>query len=201
MADLAMEGARVTSRNAAVRLDLGGYAKGYALDRAAAILRAQGMRNALINIGGNVMALGDKGGRPWRVGIQHPRAPMPIAMLRAAGRRGDRHLGRLPALFRSSTASATAISSTRAPAGRRRARRRSRSWWCPAAALRRGRRAVGCREQAAVHRGRRRLARDGAPAGHRHALRIDASGSIAATRALRERLTFAEDAAPIEVVE
>ena len=59
----------------AVELDLGGYAKGYALDRAAAILRAEGIANALINIGGNVMALGRKGDQPWRVpGIQHPRA-------------------------------------------------------------------------------------------------------------------------------
>ncbi len=84
----------VTSRNRAVQLDLGGYAKGYALDRAAAILRGQGIRNALINIGGNVMALGDKGGQPWRIGIQHPRAAAPLAVLElrdgeAVGTSGD----------------------------------------------------------------------------------------------------------------
>jgi thiamine biosynthesis lipoprotein len=77
-----------------VQLDLGGYAKGYALDRAAAILRQQGVANALINIGGNVMALGRKGDRPWQVGIQHPRAPTPIAALalydgEAIGTSGD----------------------------------------------------------------------------------------------------------------
>ena len=84
----------VSSRNRAVQFDLGGYAKGYALDRAAAILRGQGIANALINIGGNVMALGSKGGTPWRVGIQHPRSPAPLATLdlrdgEAIGTSGD----------------------------------------------------------------------------------------------------------------
>ncbi len=88
------EGFEVGSRNRAVKLDLGGYAKGYALDRAVAILKEQGIRNALINIGGNVMALGQHGARPWRVGIQHPRRPGPIATLElhdgeAIGTSGD----------------------------------------------------------------------------------------------------------------
>lgn len=94
MADLVIDGRRVTSRNRAVQLDLGGYAKGYALDRAAAILKAQGVANALINIGGNVMALGSKGEQPWRIGIQHPRAPTPLATMplydgEAVGTSGD----------------------------------------------------------------------------------------------------------------
>ncbi len=94
MSDLLVEGNQVTSRNRAVQLDLGGYAKGYALDRAAAILRGQGVNNALINIGGNVMALGAKGSQPWRVGIQHPRAAAPLATLElrdgeAIGTSGD----------------------------------------------------------------------------------------------------------------
>lgn len=73
IADLHLEGQRITSRNKAVALDFGGYLKGVALDHAAAILRQAGIHNALINIGGNVMALGTKNGTPWRVGIQHPR--------------------------------------------------------------------------------------------------------------------------------
>jgi thiamine biosynthesis lipoprotein len=94
MSDLAIADNRVTSANRSVQLDLGGYAKGYALDRAAAILRQMGANNALINIGGNVMALGDKGGTPWRVGIQHPRAAAPLATLElrdgeAIGTSGD----------------------------------------------------------------------------------------------------------------
>lgn len=94
IADLSIENDRVSSSNPAVELDLGGYAKGYALDRAAAILRAQGVTNALINIGGNVMALGRKGDQPWRVGIQHPREPAPLASMplydgEAVGTSGD----------------------------------------------------------------------------------------------------------------
>lgn len=68
-------------RNPAVKLDFGGYAKGYALDRAAAYLKSQGAHNALINIGGNVIALGKRGERNWHVGIQHPRKPGAIASL------------------------------------------------------------------------------------------------------------------------
>lgn len=55
-------------------LDLGGVAKGYAADRAAAALRARGVSSALIDAGGNIVALGTRpGGRPWRIGIRHPR--------------------------------------------------------------------------------------------------------------------------------
>ena len=84
----------VSSSNRALQLDLGGYAKGYALDRAALLLKQQGIHNALINIGGNVLALGTHGSRPWRVGIQHPRKPGPLATLElregeAIGTSGD----------------------------------------------------------------------------------------------------------------
>jgi len=94
IADLRVDGLRVSSRNMAVALDLGGYLKGVALDRAASILRAQGVNNALINIGGNVMALGSKNGEAWKVGIQHPRQPGPLATLElhdgeAIGTSGD----------------------------------------------------------------------------------------------------------------
>lgn len=84
IADLQLDGNTVTSRNRQVALDFGGYLKGVALDRAARLLRAQGVQNALINIGGNVMALGSKGGQPWRIGIQHPRQPGPLATVKLA---------------------------------------------------------------------------------------------------------------------
>ena len=94
MSDIVFDQDKVRSNNKAVRLDLGGYAKGYALDRAAEILRKQGIRNALVNIGGNVLALGQHGKRPWRVGIQHPRKPGALATLElrdgeAIGTSGD----------------------------------------------------------------------------------------------------------------
>ena len=84
IADLRLDGARVSSPSRQLALDFGGYLKGVALDRAAEILRAQGVRNALINIGGNVMALGSRHGEPWRVGIQHPRQPGALGMLELA---------------------------------------------------------------------------------------------------------------------
>jgi thiamine biosynthesis lipoprotein len=74
IAKLKVEGHRVASTDISVALDFGGYLKGVALDRAAATFKARGIHNALINIGGNVLALGSKGGQPWRVGIRHPRA-------------------------------------------------------------------------------------------------------------------------------
>ncbi|KAF0162829.1 MAG: thiamine biosynthesis lipoprotein [Rhodocyclaceae bacterium] len=102
IADLRVDGNRVSSRNRSVALDFGGYLKGVALDRAAASLKQDGVANALINIGGNVMALGtrDAAGTPWRVGIQHPRpqgvggAPLATLELRdgeAIGTSGDYH--------------------------------------------------------------------------------------------------------------
>ncbi len=85
----------LTSTNQAVRLDLGGYLKGYALDRSAAILMRHGITNALINIGGNILALGQPSRhRPWRVALHHPRLADPLAILplydgEAIGTSGD----------------------------------------------------------------------------------------------------------------
>ena len=81
MSDITIVHGRAQSKNRSVQVDLGGYAKGYALDRAAELLRKQGIRNALINIGGNVLALGRHGDRPWRVGIQHPRKSGALATM------------------------------------------------------------------------------------------------------------------------
>ena len=94
MADLKIEGTIIISSNREVQIDLGGYAKGYALDRAIAILKKESIENALINIGGNIIALGERGNRPWRIGIQHPRKPSAIAVLdiydgEAIGTSGD----------------------------------------------------------------------------------------------------------------
>jgi thiamine biosynthesis lipoprotein len=94
MRDLHVERGEAWSDNPAVQLDLGGYAKGYALDEAVRILKAHGIRDALVNIGGNVIALGSHGDRPWRVGIQHPRQPGTLATLdlrsgEAIGTSGD----------------------------------------------------------------------------------------------------------------
>jgi FAD:protein FMN transferase len=94
MTDLVFDGNRISSRNKAVMLDLGGYAKGYALDCAARLLRAEHVKAALINIGGNIMAIGQPGERPWKVGIQDPRGQGTVAVIdlhdnEAVGTSGD----------------------------------------------------------------------------------------------------------------
>ncbi|MDR1108862.1 MAG: FAD:protein FMN transferase [Spirochaetaceae bacterium] len=54
-------------------LDLGAIAKGYAADEAAEIIRRAGISGAIIDLGGNIYALGTKaGGAPWRIGVQDP---------------------------------------------------------------------------------------------------------------------------------
>lgn len=81
MTDILIEDQQIHSTNPNVKLDLGGYAKGYALDIAVKNLHNKAVKNALINIGGNVIAIGSHGEKPWRIGIQHPRKPGPIAAL------------------------------------------------------------------------------------------------------------------------
>jgi thiamine biosynthesis lipoprotein len=56
-----------------MEIDLGSVAKGYTGDRILALLRENGVTSALLNLGGNVQALGSKpDGSPWRVAVQSP---------------------------------------------------------------------------------------------------------------------------------
>ncbi len=61
------------SDNPMVKLGFGGFAKGTAVDTAIEALKQQGIENAIINIGGDLRAIGSHGDRPWRIGIRHPR--------------------------------------------------------------------------------------------------------------------------------
>ncbi len=56
-----------------MRIDLGGFAKGWAVDRGVEILRALGIEHAMVNAGGDTRLLGDRLGKPWIVGIRDPR--------------------------------------------------------------------------------------------------------------------------------
>lgn len=61
---------------AGMKVDLGAIAKGYAADEAARILRENGVENAIINLGGNIITVGgNPSGAPWRIGIQDPFNP------------------------------------------------------------------------------------------------------------------------------
>lgn len=54
-------------------LDLGGIAKGYAADEVAKVLQGYGVEHAIINLGGNVLTMGNKpDGSAWKIGIQDP---------------------------------------------------------------------------------------------------------------------------------
>ncbi len=61
-----------------VRIDLGGIAKGYAVDQGIAILQARGFSHALVNAGGDSRVIGDRLGKPWIIGIRHPDHPEQI---------------------------------------------------------------------------------------------------------------------------
>lgn len=62
-------------RQPGMRINLGGIAKGYAVERGAAILRGRGVGHALLNAGGDSRVVGDRRGQPWMVGVRDPRAP------------------------------------------------------------------------------------------------------------------------------
>ena len=56
-----------------MRLDLGGIAKGYAVDKAVIKMVRMGIKNASVNAGGDLHTIGMKEGHPWNIGIQDPR--------------------------------------------------------------------------------------------------------------------------------
>jgi thiamine biosynthesis lipoprotein len=60
-------------RKPGMRIDLGGIAKGHAVDRSIALLRTLGIEHAMVNAGGDTRLLGDRRGKPWVVGVRDPR--------------------------------------------------------------------------------------------------------------------------------
>ncbi len=62
-----------------VRIDLGGIAKGHAVESAVSLLRGRGIEHAIVTAGGDSRVLGDHRGRPWAVGIRDPRQKNGIA--------------------------------------------------------------------------------------------------------------------------
>lgn len=64
-----------------VRIDLGGIAKGHAVDNSIAILVGCGIKGGLVSAGGDSRILGDRGNRPWMMGIRHPRQEGAVAVM------------------------------------------------------------------------------------------------------------------------
>lgn len=63
-----------------VRINLGGIAKGYVVERGVDILRLHGAANGIVTAGGDSRLLGDRRGRPWVVGIRDPRREGEVAI-------------------------------------------------------------------------------------------------------------------------
>ncbi len=65
---------RVLLKKPGMAIGLGAIAKGYAVDRAMAVLKTQGIKNAIINAGGDLLVIGRRSDKqPWEIGIQDPR--------------------------------------------------------------------------------------------------------------------------------
>jgi thiamine biosynthesis lipoprotein len=70
---LDMRSRTVRFARAGMRIDLGGFAKGHAVDNATSILRHRGIRHAIVSAGGDSRVIGDRRGRPWTIGVRDPR--------------------------------------------------------------------------------------------------------------------------------
>ena len=78
-----LENGRLDTGQTGARLDLGGFAKGLALEKLGRILGELGIRHGLINAGGDLIVLGDAGGRDWQIGILDPRGDGVLASVAA----------------------------------------------------------------------------------------------------------------------
>jgi len=85
MSDIIIEDGVLRSQNDQVQLGFGGFAKGYAVDAAIEVLRAQGIENAVVNMGGDLRAIGRHGPRPWIIGVRHPRHEGVLASMAVSG--------------------------------------------------------------------------------------------------------------------
>ncbi len=70
----------VAFREQGVRINLGGIAKGYVVERGVNVLRKHGVQNGIVTAGGDSRLLGDRRGQPWMVGIRDPRNEAEVAI-------------------------------------------------------------------------------------------------------------------------
>lgn len=86
--DLSINNSKLYSHNHDVKIDFGGYAKGYAINLGMHLLREHGIDNAIINAGGDLQVMGSEGTRPWRIAIRHPQRQGHVAWLQTSGSEG-----------------------------------------------------------------------------------------------------------------
>lgn len=82
---LEIDDSTISSPNPHVRLDFGGFAKGYSVGKAVELLEQHGIRNLIVNAGGDLCLRGNRGGAPWRIGIRHPGGDGTLATLSLQG--------------------------------------------------------------------------------------------------------------------
>ena len=85
MNDIQIINGELSSSNRSAKLGFGGFAKGFAVDTAIEALKQQGITNAIVNIGGDLRAIGSHGKRPWIIGIRHPRQNGMVASIALKG--------------------------------------------------------------------------------------------------------------------
>ena len=100
--------ARCASRRDGMRIDLGGFAKGHAVDNASRSCSGRGIRHAIVSAGGDSRVIGDRRGRPWTIGDPRP-APR---RRRGRGAAARGHRRSRPRATTSATSSATACAIT-----------------------------------------------------------------------------------------
>lgn len=85
MDDISVDGLHLQSSNPAVALDFVGFLKGYAIDQAVDHLRDRGIRNAIVNAGGDLRAIGSRAGHPWRAVVRRADGTSVMATLDIKG--------------------------------------------------------------------------------------------------------------------
>lgn len=83
MSHLQLDGIKLRSTNPSTELNFGAFAKGYAIDLSIEYLHSLGIKNIVINAGGDLRVSGSHGNRPWEIGIRHPRKQGIIGWLEA----------------------------------------------------------------------------------------------------------------------
>jgi len=85
MKDIAIDGIHAQSSNPVLQLDFGAIGKGYGIDLAIEHLKEMGIKNAIINSGGDLRAIGSRGGNPWRIAIRNPSEAGALGFLHVSG--------------------------------------------------------------------------------------------------------------------
>ena len=81
--NLSFNGPTICSNNPDVAIDLGGFAKGVAVDRAMSLLKSMNINHAIVNAGGDLMTIGEHSNRPWNIAIRKPGTDQIIGAIKA----------------------------------------------------------------------------------------------------------------------